>query len=84
MRKPVWVANQILRFSSWKTLSDYFVNRPVPSKVVERIGLEMYLSVGDGSQLFLSAGSYMEVPEPTAPALLGLGGFAVLFHRRKS
>jgi len=38
----------------------------------------------DGSQMFLNAVSYMEVPEPTTAALLALGGFAVLFRRRNS
>lgn len=37
-----------------------------------------------GNQLFLNAVSYMAVPEPSTYALLGLGGMALFFRRRKA
>jgi hypothetical protein len=37
----------------------------------------------DGERLFLNAVAYM-IPEPSTGALLGLGGFALLFRRRKA
>jgi len=37
-----------------------------------------------GQQLFLNAVSYMAVPEPSTYALVGLGGMALFFRRRKA
>jgi hypothetical protein len=37
----------------------------------------------EGRQLFLNAVDYMAVPEPSTYALIGLGGIALFFRRRK-
>lgn len=37
----------------------------------------------DGAQAFLNAVSYMAVPEPSTYALLGFGGLALLFRRKR-
>lgn len=47
-------------------------------------GAGIYNLTPEGQQLFLNAVSYMAVPEPSTYALLGLGGMALLFRRRKA
>jgi hypothetical protein len=52
--------------------------------VITAEGAGMYDLTPEGKQLFLNAVSYMAVPEPSTYALVGLGGMALFFRRRKA
>ena len=52
--------------------------------IISAEGSGMYDLTPEGKQLFLNAVSYMAVPEPSTYALLGLGGMALFFRRRKT
>ena len=52
--------------------------------IITSEGAGMYDLTPEGKQLFLNAVSYMAVPEPSTYALLGLGGMALFFRRRKT